>query len=691
MLFLSRSIGAKLGFVVALLALVAAGVGVIAINQLGGMNDRLTGIVNVSSQRLLLAAQIQRGLTGLHRAEKNLVLAEDEAARRKASEEISRVEGELEDAISELEAIASAEGRQQVAEFRDRLSAFQEISHSVAENAERATDAQAYALSSGRGRELLSQAEGLLRSLAKANASRVETLRAELDENADDAERAMLEELSVAVDRALLAEALLGDLVSLHRAEKNLILAKSDAAMDEAAASIDALGASVSERLDRFEQIASEGRASEVARFAELYESWQSVNERVRQLAREASGRRARELSKNQGREAYESAAAAMKKIVQFNQESMDKDKAAADSNYRLASTLVIGSTGAGVVAGVVIAWLIVRQIVSVLGAVVSRVRAIAEGDLTGDSLPIRGRDELATLSEATNTMTDQLRDMLGRIQQTSDQVASAAMQVSGGSEEMARTVDTQKSQVEQVSAAVEELSQSVTEVANNANEASDSAQRTGQTAGEGGQIVERTVEQINDVAQIVERTGKSVGSLGEQAESIGQIIAVINDIADQTNLLALNAAIEAARAGEHGRGFAVVADEVRKLAERTTQATSEVGASIESIQQETRLVVEQMDTTRGRVSESTELAGRAGESLRSIVGATEGVAQGVTTIASSAEQQAAASQEIAASMTEISQSTSEVAQAASQSAQAATELSGNAEELNQIIARFRV
>jgi methyl-accepting chemotaxis protein len=192
----------------------------------------------------------------------------------------------------------------------------------------------------------------------------------------------------------------------------------------------------------------------------------------------------------------------------------------------------------------------------------------------------------------------------------------------------------------------------------------------------------------INDS---VSASAASVQELGKRGTQIGEIIAVINDIADQTNLLALNAAIEAARAGEHGRGFAVVADEVRKLADRTTKATEEIGESIQAIQTETGDAVERMNAGTAEVERGVELATGAGESLRRIVAGARDVAGMIRSIAAAAEQQSAASEEVSRNVESISSVTRQSSEGAGQAATAAAELSAKAERLQGLVARFKL
>ena len=215
--------------------------------------------------------------------------------------------------------------------------------------------------------------------------------------------------------------------------------------------------------------------------------------------------------------------------------------------------------------------------------------------------------------------------------------------------------------------------------------------EHSGRTAEEGGGVVEQTVTGMNAISEAVSASADSVRELGARGEQIGQVIEVINDIADQTNLLALNAAIEAARAGEHGRGFAVVADEVRKLADRTTKATEEVADSIRAIQNETENAVERMQSGTEQVAKGVELAGQAGAALREIVGGTRDVSSLVQSIAAGAEQQSSASEEVSRNADAIKAVTQQATEGANQSAAASAQLSSKAESLQQLLGAFKL
>ena len=349
-----------------------------------------------------------------------------------------------------------------------------------------------------------------------------------------------------------------------------------------------------------------------------------------------------------------------------------------------------IATTGLGVVLAIAAGWLITRGIVGPLRRFMDGFDAVAHGDMTRQ-LDIRSSDEIGELAVGFNGLVSKLRETLSAVVQNTQDVASASSEIAASSEELAQGAREQTDQIGQIGSAVEQMSQSIVEVARKSNEVSNNANEAGRVAAEGGETVNQTIDGMQTIEQAVTASAASIEELGKRSEQIGEVIEVINDIADQTNLLALNAAIEAARAGEHGRGFAVVADEVRKLADRTTKATEEIAGSITAIQADTGEAVSRMQAGTEHVRGGVALAQTSGESLRQIVSSTQGVAEMIQSIAAAAEQQSAASEEMSHSIETIGAISQQSGEATQQAASAAHDLSTKAEQLRELVGAFKL
>ncbi len=343
-----------------------------------------------------------------------------------------------------------------------------------------------------------------------------------------------------------------------------------------------------------------------------------------------------------------------------------------------------------GVVLSAVLGLMIIRSITIPLAAGVVVAERLASGDLTVE-VQVHGTDETGHLMGAIKVMAENLRTIISQVAGTSSQVAAAANQLNLTAEHIASGVEEVAAQAGTVATAGEEMSATSGDIAQNCQMAAEGAQHALQTANDGAVVVEKTVAVMGQIAAKVQESARTVESLGERSDQIGAIIGTIEDIADQTNLLALNAAIEAARAGEQGRGFAVVADEVRALAERTTRATREIGEMIKAIQHETKGAVAAMEQGVHQVETGTVEAGRSGEALRDILSQINGVAMQVNQIATAAEEQTATTREISNNMQQITEVIQETSHGAQESATAAAQLNGNAEELQRLVRQFKL
>lgn len=312
----------------------------------------------------------------------------------------------------------------------------------------------------------------------------------------------------------------------------------------------------------------------------------------------------------------------------------------------------------------------------------------IADGDLRVAVTPRSDKDQLG---HSFVKMTNNLSTMIRQLTDDSNKLASAATEIASSAEQMASGSKEQMSQATQVSTAVEEMTANIQESARNSKDATEASRAASDTAGVGSNIVNEVIRGMQQISTVVADSAKTIEELSRSSDAIGEIISVIDDIADQTNLLALNAAIEAARAGEQGRGFAVVADEVRKLAERTSKATGEITGMIKSIQSDTGQAVNSMQKGLHEVRSGQDLVDKAGGSLNEIMSMSQRVMDMIVQISRNAEQQSVAAEEINRSIENISNITRESSTGAQQSAQAATELSSQAERLRSLVEKFKV
>jgi len=343
------------------------------------------------------------------------------------------------------------------------------------------------------------------------------------------------------------------------------------------------------------------------------------------------------------------------------------------------------------IVAGIGIALYLSKKFADTIGSLLTRATSISAGDLTGDPVAITSKDELGDLTDAINKMQGNLREMIAGLGPVAEHVASASQQLTREAGQTAQGADHQKEQTDQVATAIQEMSATVAEVSENSGKAATQAGEAAQRAAHGGQVVDEVLTRMRGIADSVGATAGKVEELGKNSQQIGKIVEVINDIADQTNLLALNAAIEAARAGEQGRGFAVVADEVRKLAERTTKATTEISQMISAVQQETHKVVADMRNGTHEVERGVEATSKAGVLLKEIITMAERVGSMISQIATSAQQQSLATQQVSTGIEEIAHVAADSARSANQSATASQDLSRVAGDLQGMISRFKL
>lgn len=344
----------------------------------------------------------------------------------------------------------------------------------------------------------------------------------------------------------------------------------------------------------------------------------------------------------------------------------------------------------ASILVGLTLGIIITRAITQPLREAVSATQRLADGDLTGNITP-RSKDETGQLLAAMKTMNARLLDMVSQIATATDQLSSATTEVAAITTQTANNIENQTQELQQTSVALNEMSATIRDVAQNATEASSSTDQVESGAKQGREVVAQVNQSIHDLADEIEQTKATIGRLNEETANVGSILDVITAISEQTNLLALNAAIEAARAGEHGRGFAVVADEVRTLASRTQDSISTIQSMIDNLKLEANSSVEKMDSGSRKAGNAVALSQRADNSLVEINNAINQIASMNLQIASAAEEQSAVSEEINASVARLQHSEVENSAGAQQVAVATEQLSQLAVNLQALMQQFKL
>ncbi|WP_325985267.1 methyl-accepting chemotaxis protein [Pseudomonas protegens] len=375
--------------------------------------------------------------------------------------------------------------------------------------------------------------------------------------------------------------------------------------------------------------------------------------------------------------------------LMNLTAEEVSQSAQHADALYTQVKVTVIGALLAVALLTLCLAWLLIRSIVVPIRQAVSVAEQVAAGDL-GRPIHCEGSDETARLLKALARMQASLRETLQLISSTSTQLAAAAQQMSQSTHQDSSRLQQQHNEIEQAATAVNEMTAAVEEVARNAVSTSDTTRQSTAQATQGQARVTQTLDAIQAMSSDVGIALQQVQTLAEQSREIGKVLDVIRAIAEQTNLLALNAAIEAARAGEAGRGFAVVADEVRALAHRTQQSTQEIEQMIGRVQGDTDSVVQSMHGNSQRVAQTLSIAEQAGLALGEITRAMEQIHERNLVIASASEEQAQVAREVDRNLLNIRDLSLESADAATRTNATSQELSHLAAGLQSLVVRFR-
>jgi methyl-accepting chemotaxis protein len=379
--------------------------------------------------------------------------------------------------------------------------------------------------------------------------------------------------------------------------------------------------------------------------------------------------------------------------IIRYNESTTEQ---AYEHAKKSASTGRITFVVLGIINILVGVWLsraITRSIAIPIVRSSAHIDLMAKGDF---SIPVsehalKRKDEMGIFATSMHAMNTNIRQILTEMKSSAASVASASTQLSVSAERLSGGAVSQVDMATQVATASTEMNQATEDIARNSSSIAGSAGETVRIAKGGQEIVEKAIQEVNLIAETVETVSEFVRELGQESDKIGNIVTTINDIADQTNLLALNAAIEAARAGEHGRGFAVVADEVKKLAERSSASTTEIGNMINSIRGGVERTIASMDQTKRNVESGVQFSSQAQTALNDIITSIDSLYNGIQQTASAIDEMSATTDEITRDINKISDVTKETLVSSEEISGAATGLSGLARNLEQTVATFKV
>jgi len=381
----------------------------------------------------------------------------------------------------------------------------------------------------------------------------------------------------------------------------------------------------------------------------------------------------------------------AMTALIKHQDQVAKEEFDHAVASYNTTRVLSLGSIAGGLVLGLFLAWTIIRSITGPLNQMRTSIVEVEKSNDFTQRIAVAGHDEVGQTANSFNQLMASLQSALGDILDNVGRVSDAARTLSSTSSQVAASSSQQSEAASAMAATVEQVTVSINHVSGSASTALEISRKSGDLSSQGGTIIHNAATEMMKIANTVRQTSSTIEDLGQQSNQISSVVQVIKDVAEQTNLLALNAAIEAARAGEQGRGFAVVADEVRKLAERTTKATEEITQMIGTIQVSARAAVSSMNNAVNQVDGGVALAQQAGDSINQIKDGAGQVISVVNDISAALAEQSSASNDIASHVERVAQMSEENSAAAGETASAANHLEQLAGTMRSAVSRFRI
>jgi len=465
---------------------------------------------------------------------------------------------------------------------------------------------------------------------------------------------------------------------------------------EDTAAAQDSFNENTEQARTRFEEsverLSGTGISAEAEGFAQAFDRWEQSARRVIQLANNGNPEQARQLANGETSERFDQLRSFYDKAGAHADEQAQQRAAEASSEAQTSSATVLTLTVLAIILSIVLFLVFMKLIIRSIAALRQQLDDIAqgEGDLT-QRIPITVEDDLGLLAKSFNQVLENLQSMIGSIQALSRDLGSGARELASAAKDNNEGVGRQTDSIAMVATAINEMQSAIEEVAGNASRAAELTRDADSKANNSARIIKNSSQQVHRLAAQISRAVEAIRKLSEDSDNITSVLDVIRGVADQTNLLALNAAIEAARAGEQGRGFAVVADEVRTLAQRTQQSTEDIQAMITSLQTGVSNVVNIMESGSKEASETEHMAAEAEQELQSILEAISNITDVNTSVASATEEQTQVVDEINRSITEINDLASEGAERSRAIDGISKSLDGYATELKTQTERFRV
>ncbi len=481
------------------------------------------------------------------------------------------------------------------------------------------------------------------------------------------------------------------DIIKMHRSMKDVALAQNTEAMKAASKKVDEYEKGVYKEYaivtDRI--LGAEGKKL-IADTIKIFSAWKPIRDEVIKLMEAGERTAAAAITKGKGARHVALLDQKMDALVNYaavkGEGFFKMAQAKSASAFMVTITLVV----IGSILGLATAYVLGRMIINPINTLKNTIEEIEENSDLLTRIEISSKDEIGKAAHAFNTMLDKFQALIQQISSSTTQLATASEQVSTVASESAQNVERQRNETDQVATAINEMSATVQEVANNATSAANAAQSADNESKGGKAVVVNTMQSIEALASEVDNTANIIKQVEEDSNNIGTILDVIKGIAEQTNLLALNAAIEAARAGEQGRGFAVVADEVRTLASRTQESTNEIHEMIEKLQVGSKNAVDAMEQGREKATIGVEHAKEASQALEAITRSVATIHEMNTHIASAAEEQSSVSEEINRSIVNIREVSEQTANGSAQTTSTSQELASLANQLQSLVSQFK-